>query len=47
MVNNYGNAIKLWRHWRVAAEADIDCRLENFRVLLAYNSGKIENEAIT
>lgn len=46
-MNNYEDAIKLWRRWRVTTEADIDRRLENFRVLFAYNSGKIENEAIT
>jgi len=31
----------------VITEADIDRYLENFRILFAYNSGKIENEAIT
>jgi Fic family protein len=46
-MNDYEDAIKLWRHWCVTTEADIDRRLENFRVLFAYNSGKIENEAIT
>ncbi|MDR0651691.1 MAG: Fic family protein [Synergistaceae bacterium] len=46
-MNNYEDAIKLWRRWRVTTETDIDRRLENFRVLFAYNSGKIENEAIT
>ena len=46
-MNNYEDAIKLWRRWRVTTEADIERRLENFRVLFAYNSGKIENEAIT
>ena len=40
-------AVKLWQNWRVQSEADIDRRLENFRVLFAYNSGKIENDAIT
>jgi Fic family protein len=44
---NYGDALNLWRNWRVETEADIDRRLENFRVLFAYNSGKIENEAVT
>jgi Fic family protein len=46
-MKNYEDAIKLWRRWCVTTEADIDRRLENFRVLFAYNSGKIENEAIT
>jgi Fic family protein len=43
----YDNAAKLWRNWRVDTEADIDRHLENFRILFAYNSGKIENDAIT
>ncbi|MDR3165393.1 MAG: Fic family protein [Synergistaceae bacterium] len=44
---NYEDAIKLWRRWHVTTEADIDRRLENFRVLFAYDFGKIENDAIT
>jgi len=43
----YNAAVKLWQGWRVKTEADIDCRLESFRILFAYNSGKIENDAIT
>jgi len=43
----YKAAVKLWQGWRVKTEADIDRRLENFRILFAYNSGKIENDAIT
>jgi len=43
----YNAAVKLWQDWRVKTEADIDRRLENFRILFAYNSGKIENDAIT
>jgi Fic family protein len=46
-MDKYEAAIKLWRSWDVKTEADIDRRLENFRILFAYNSGKIENEAIT
>ncbi|MDR1621029.1 MAG: Fic family protein [Synergistaceae bacterium] len=45
--HRYEEAIKLWRSYRVATEADIDHRLENFRILFAYNSSKIENDAIT
>lgn len=41
------NAVNLWRNWRVETENDIDRRLENFRILFAYNSGKIENNAVT
>jgi Fic family protein len=46
-MENYGEVLRLWRGWNVETEADIDLRLENFRILFAYNSGKIENEAIT
>jgi Fic family protein len=39
--------IKLWQSYSVTSEADIDLLLNNFRILFAYNSGKIENEKIT
>jgi Fic family protein len=39
--------VKLWQSWRVNTESDIDRRLDNFRILFAYHSGKIENEAIS
>ena len=45
-MSKYDDAIKLWQGWRVETESDIDRRLENFRILFAYNSGKIENDAI-
>jgi len=43
----YEQALALWRGWRVTVVTDIDQRLDNFRILFAYNSGKIENEEIT
>jgi len=46
-MSKYDDAVRLWRNWRVNTEADIDRHLENFRILFAYNSGKIENDAIT
>ena len=46
-MGKYEDALKLWLSWDVKTEADIDRRLENFRILFAYNSGKIENEAVT
>jgi len=46
-LSNYEQALRLWRGWNVRTEADIDLRLENFRVLFAYHSGKIENDEIT
>ncbi|MCM1579157.1 MAG: Fic family protein [Ruminococcus sp.] len=42
----YEKALKLWRGYDVKTAADIDTRLENFRMLFAYNSGKIENESV-
>ena len=46
-MSKYDAAVKLWRKWRVTTTADIDLRLENFRILFAYNSGKLENDAVT
>ena len=43
----YEGMVKLWQSWNVITEADIDRCLENFRILFAYNSGKIENGAVT
>ena len=46
-MGKYEEAVALWRRWNVKTQADIERRLDNFRILFAYNSGKIENEAIT
>jgi Fic family protein len=46
-MGRYEKTLKLWQSYKVRTEADIDLRLHNFRVLFAYNSGKIENDAIT
>jgi Fic family protein len=46
-MSKYERALKLWQKWNVKTEADIDLRLDNFRILFAFNSGKIENDAIT
>lgn len=46
-LSQYEQAVALWQRWQVRGESDINRRLENFRVLFAYHSGKIENEAIT
>ena len=43
----YEQALQLWRSWNVRTAADLDQYLDSFRVLFAYNSGKIENEEIT
>jgi Fic family protein len=47
MDDRYEEIVDMWRLWRVETVSDIDERLDNFRILFAYNSGKIENEAIT
>ncbi|MCL2059155.1 MAG: Fic family protein [Oscillospiraceae bacterium] len=46
-MNVYDGIIRMWRGWNVASASDIDMRLHNFRILFAYNSGKIENDSIT
>jgi len=45
-MNGYEKMIKLWQKWNVQTEADIDLRLDSFRILFAYNSGKIENDGV-
>lgn len=46
-MDGYAKAVRLWRDFNIRTEADIDLRLDSFRVLFAYNSGKIENPEIT
>ena len=46
-MSRYEDIVSLWKSQGVRSEADIDRSLDNFRILFAYNSGKIENEAIT
>lgn len=46
-MDQYENAVKIWQSHGVASEADLDKYLDSFRILFAYHSGKIENEAIT
>ena len=45
-MNRYDQAVKKWRAWRVQTTADLDLRLNSFRILFAYHSGKIENDEI-
>lgn len=44
---DYNQAVKLWQSYKIQKESDIDLRLDSFKVLFAYNSGKIENTEIT
>lgn len=46
-MEQYKRAIEMWQNWRVQSYADIDKRLDSFRVLFAYHSGKIENDEIS
>lgn len=43
----YEKAVHIWRSWNVCSVDDIDKYLDNFRILFAYHSGKIENPEIT
>ena len=46
-MDEYAQIVRLWQEYAIRAEADIDLRLDSFRVLFAYHSGKIENPEIS
>jgi Fic family protein len=46
-MSGYEKALALWQSYNIKSVADLDKYLHSYRVLFAYNSGKIENEAIT
>jgi Fic family protein len=46
-LDDYQVIRKMWQDFRIDSEQALDLRLENFRILFAYNSGKIENNEIT
>jgi Fic family protein len=46
-MDKYEEIVNMWQLWRVESASDIDECLHNFKILFAYNSGKIENEAVT
>ena len=46
-MRKYEIAVQKWKEWDIHTPEDLDLRLDSFRVLFAYNSGKIENEEIT
>jgi Fic family protein len=46
-MTQYDEIVNMWRLWLVETVSDIDERLYNFKVIFAYNSGKIENDAVT
>ena len=43
----YQQILQTWQGWQVRTTSDLDKYLDSFRVLFAYHSGKIENEAVT
>lgn len=46
-MGNYQKALDLWNSYNIQSESDLDKHLENFRILFAFHSGKIENENVT
>ena len=46
-MQKYNRTLELWQSYNIKSAADLDKYLDNFRILFAYNSGKIENEQIT
>ena len=46
-MDRYGQTVALWQSFQIHAESDLDLRLDNFRILFAYHSGKIENAQVT
>lgn len=43
----YDQIVKQWQGWNIASVSELELRLDSFRILFAYHSGKIENEEIT
>lgn len=43
----YQQILQIWQGWQVRTASDLDKYLDSFRILFAYHSGKIENEAVT
>ena len=43
----YNRVVNLWQSWNIQSTSDIDKYLDNFRILFAYHSGKIENDSVT
>ena len=45
-MSQYDTVVKMWQDWNIRSVDDLSLRLDNFRILFAYNSGKIENAEI-
>ena len=44
---NYKNIIEEWKKLNICTVEELEEKLENFRILFAYQSGVIENPEIT
>ena len=45
-MSRYDAVVKMWQDWNIWSVDDLALRLDNFRILFAYNSGKLENAEI-
>lgn len=46
-MDKYNQVVNLWQSYNINTVEDLDKYLDSFRVLFAFNSGKIENGEIT
>ena len=46
-MEQYKRVVELWQSYKITSASALDQYLDNFRILFAYHSGKIENEEIT
>lgn len=46
-MDQYNHIVELWMSYKIDTISALDKYLDNFRILFAYHSGKIENEEIT
>lgn len=46
-MDKYDRILEMWKSYEIKTEKDLLLRLDNFRILFAYHSGKIENQDIT
>ena len=43
----YDHIVEQWQAWNICSVSELELRLDSFRILFAYHSGRIENEEIT
>lgn len=46
-VADYWSTVNAWQKYPITSSSDLEQRLDHFRILFAYHSGKIENDEIT